>query len=345
MKVLVYSSRAYDQRALTEKLSGRHELHFTPERLSPESAVLAKDFDAVCLFTSDDASAPVLEKLHQFGVRYIALRSSGHDHADIEHAARLNLRIANAPDYSPYSVAEHAVALLMAVNRRILESQWMMQLQDFRLDRLVGFDVHGKTVGIIGTGKIGMAFARILSGFGVHLLAVDPVQHPQAAEVGIRYVTLDELLERSDIVSIHCPLTGQTRHLLNRRRFAQMKPGCVLINTSRGGIVNTADLIEALEQQKLGGAGLDVYEFERGLFFEDHRSTVLTDALFTRLRSFKNVLITGHQGFLTTEALDAIAAITATNLDSWEAGKRSPNELPEAKSSGQGETIPLQKEQ
>ncbi|MEO5603717.1 MAG: 2-hydroxyacid dehydrogenase [Cyclobacteriaceae bacterium] len=326
MKVFVYSARPYDQPAL-QAASGKHELLFTEKRLNEETFHFATGCQAVSIFTSDDASATVLEKLHACGIRYVSLRSVGYDHIDLDKAALLGMHVENVPEYSPYSVAEHAVAMLMAVNRKPIEGQQLMQLQDFRIDSLKGFDIHSKTAGVIGTGKIGMAFARIMIGFGAKVLACDPKINQGAIDLGIKYVSLKDLLKGSDIVSLHCPLTSDTRHLIANAEFNWMKKGSILINSSRGPVINTTDLIAALKSGRLGAACLDVYEFEKGLFFNDHRNDIIHDEVFTQLRSFKNVLITGHQGFLTTDAIKEIAETTIRNLDCWQNGIRSLNEL------------------
>jgi D-lactate dehydrogenase len=327
MKVLVYSAHHYEETALLGFSGEKHKLTFIPRKLSVETADLADGFDAISIFTSDDGSEKVLQRLTRHGIRFIALRSAGFDHVDLDGAALLGIRVANVPEYSPYAIAEHAVAMMMAVNRKIVESRMLMQLQDFRVDSLTGFDVHGKTVGIIGTGKIGIAFASIMNGFGTTILAYDPVENPGSKKFGIIYTTLTDLLQKSDIVSIHCPLNSNTRNLLTREQFSQMKKGTILINTARGGVVKTSDLVEAIEKGILKAVCLDVYENEKGLFFEDHRDDVLKDPLFARLRSFKNVLITGHQAFLTDEAISGIANVTIANLDCWEQARRSPNEI------------------
>jgi D-lactate dehydrogenase len=326
MKVFVFSARSYDQPAL-QAAAGNHELLFTDKRLSAETAHFAVDCQAVAIFTSDDASAPVLEKLHSCGIRYVLLRSVGYDHVDLKKAAMLGIRVANVPEYSPYSVAEHGVALLMALNRRLLQSQHLIDLQDFRIDSLMGFDIHGKTVGIVGTGKIGMAFARIMQGFGARVLASDPEINPEAIELGIEYMPLERMLKRSEIVSIHCPLNSSTKHLFSQAQFKAMKQGAILINTSRGAVINTRDLIEALDNGHLGGTCLDVYEFEKGLFFEDHRNDIIHDVNFARLRNFNNVIITSHQGFLTADAINEIANTTIENIDAWQNNAHCPNEL------------------
>lgn len=327
MKVLVYSAHQYEETALRNFAGEKHELTFTPRKLSIETASMADGFDAVSLFTSDDASGSVLKILRSHGVRFIALRSVGYDHVELIEAAGLGIRVANVPEYSPYAIAEHAVAMMMAVNRKIVEGRMLMQLQDYRVDTLTGFDVHGKVVGIIGTGKIGMAFASIMNGFGTRLLAFDPVENPEAKRLGVQYVALETLLHECDIVSIHCPLNSGTKNLLAKEQFLQMKKGSMLINTARGGVIKTTDLIEAVENGVLKAVCLDVYENEKGLFFEDHRDDIIKDPLFARLRSFKNVLITGHQAFLTDEAIAGIAKVTIANLDSWQQTRRSPNEV------------------
>ncbi|MBA4055209.1 MAG: hydroxyacid dehydrogenase [Marivirga sp.] len=326
MKVFVYSSRSYDHPAL-QAASGKHELLFTEKRLSLETAHFAAECQAVLIFTSDDASASVLDKLYTCGIRYVCLRSVGYDHIDLEKAALLKIRVANVPEYSPYSVAEHAVAMLMAVNRKLIEGQLLIKLQDYRIDSLKGFDVHGKAVGVIGTGKIGMAFSRIMLGFGAIVLAYDIEKNKEAISLGVTYVSLEELLKRSDIVSLHCPLTQATRHLISDTQFSWMKPGATLINTARGAIVNSNDLVNALDSGRLGAACLDVYEFEKGLFFEDHSHDIIHDVTFARLRNFKNVLITSHQAFLTSDAIEEIAKTTIGNLDCWQDGIPYKNEL------------------
>ncbi|HZY82569.1 MAG TPA: 2-hydroxyacid dehydrogenase [Cyclobacteriaceae bacterium] len=331
MKVLVFSAHNYDQAALTRVSGRKHDLVFTNKHLNELTAHMASGFEAVSLFTSDVASAEVIRILSDVGVRFIALRSVGFDHVDLYEAGLRGIRVANVPEYSPYAIAEHAVAMMMAANRKIVESRLLMQLQDFRVDSLTGFDVHGKTVGIIGTGKIGIAFAHIMNGFGTKLIAYDPYESEEAKQLGVQYTTLEDLLRRSDIVSIHCPLNKSTKHMLGKSQFAIMKKGAVLINTARGGVIKTGDLADAIEQGILSVVCLDVYENEKGLFFEDHRADVLNDPLFARLRSFKNVLITGHQGFLTNEAIEGIANVTISNLDFWQQGQRSPNELAKVK--------------
>lgn len=327
MKVLVYSARPYDKRALEDFIGNKHQLTFTDKKLAVQTASMASGYDAVALFTSDDASGPVLQKLSDVGIRFVALRSAGHDHIDLKVAAQLGIQVANVPAYSPYSVAEHAVAMLMASNRKIIRGQKLIDAQDFRLDELTGFDVHGKTVGVIGTGNIGLAFCKIMLGFGAKVLATDPVESEEAKGAGVKYVTFEQLLKTSDVISIHCPLNNATRYMFSAAQFSMMKPSATLINTSRGGLINTKDLIETLKRGKIGAVCLDVYEKEKGLFFNDLRNVMLTDADFRQLRGFPNVLITGHQGFLTREALTGIARTTLQNLDHWQSQLQPPNEL------------------
>lgn len=327
MKTLVFSSYSFDKPLLKKAASNKHDLTFTEEPLRLENVDLTAGYDALALRSSDDASASVLERLVDLGVRFIALRTVGYDNVDLETAERLGIRVAHVPEYSPYAIAEHGVAMLLTLNRKLYEAQLLIQMQDFRLDSLVGFDLHGKTVGIIGVGKIGFAFAKIMSGFGCKLLAHDPEKHPKSTSVGLEYVSKKELLRRSDIISLNCPLNEHTRYLIGFEEFAMMKKGAILVNTSRGAIVNTRALIENLKTGHIGGACLDVYEREKGLFFCDHRNTIIQDEMYYILRSFKNVLMTGHQAFLTKEALEGIATATIANLDAWEAGGASENEL------------------
>lgn len=308
-------------------MAGNHELLFSDKRLTKDTAHFAEGCEGVALFTADDASAPVLKILHSLGVRYVLLRSVGYDHVDLGTAQSLGIRVANVPEYSPNSVAEHAVAMLMALNRKIVQGQALIDQQDYRIDSLMGFDIYGKTVGVVGTGKIGIAFARIMTGFGAKVLGYDPVANQSAVDIGVRYVSMEELLQTCDVVSLHCPLTSSTRHLISKAELQIMRAGSFLINTARGPIINTDDLIGALDTGRLGGACLDVYEFEKGLFFEDHRNDIIHDEKFARLRSFNNVLITCHQGFLTSDAIRQIADTTIGNLNCFQNQLPCRNEL------------------
>lgn len=327
MKLTVFSTHLFEMPYLTDPLS-QHATIFTERELSESTFDIAEGSNAIALFTSDKADAPILEKLAACGVKYIALRSAGFDHVDLKKAKELNIKVANVPAYSPYAVAEHAITLLMALNRKLIRAQELMNTNDFRLDGLTGFDVHGKTVGIIGMGKIGECFARIMKGFGCTLLCYDPFANPELEkELGVKFTEMNELLSHSDIISIHCPLNASTKHLLNESAFSRMKKGVFIINTARGPIIKTTDAITALKSGLIGGLGIDVYEFEKGLFFHNHRGDQETDELFKELRGFENVLVTGHQAFLTGTALQNIADTTAYNLDCFEKGIPCKNEL------------------
>ncbi len=327
MKVLAYSIHGFDKVSLEQAAKGKHQLEFTESQLNEDTADLADGFDAIAIFSNDKADKNVLQLLSGIKVKYIALRSVGFDHVDLPAAEELGFKVANVPGYSPHAIAEHSVALLLALVRKLNKARQLMELQDFRLDELVGFDLHGKTVGIIGTGKIGYVFARIMHGFGCRLIAYDPVQHPETDNFHIEYTDLNSLLEQSDIVSIYAPLNEETRYMISEPQFKMMKEGAILVNTARGPIVDTRALIQFLENGKLGGACLDVYEFEKGLFFYDHRNDILKDILFSHLQSFQNVIITGHQAFLTQEALNEIAAKTIQNINQWENAGKSDNDL------------------
>lgn len=328
MKALVYSTHGFDRPYLEKAADGRHELAFTEEALNEKNAALAEGCLAVALFTSDQADAAALHALYAGGVRFVALRSVGYDHVDLEAARRLGMRVAHVPEYSPWSVAEHTVALLMALNRKLLRARELFMQNDFRLDELVGFDVHGKTVGILGTGHIGSAFARIMKGFGCHLLGCDIRPNERLKkETGLRYVALEEMAAEADIFTCFCPLNNDTRHIINRKLLQRMKPGVYFLNTARGGIVNSEDLLWALEEGIVAAAGLDVYEREKGLYFYDWRGRETGDTVFEKLRHHPRVLMTAHQAFLTGEALEAIAETTIRHLSNWEKQGYTHSEL------------------
>jgi D-lactate dehydrogenase len=318
LKVAVFSTKPYDRTSLERVNAGRHEMHYYEPHLDGATAPLARGHDAVCAFVNDRLDAAVLEALASGGVRLIALRCAGFNNIDVGAAQRLGFTAAHVPAYSPYAVAEHTVALILALNRKLHRAYNRVREGNFALDGLLGFDLHGRTAGVVGTGKIGAVAARILHGFGCHVLAFDPYPDEGCRALGVRYVSLDELLSASDIITLHCPLTPENHHLINARALAQMKSGAMLINTSRGGLLDTRAVIEALKSGKLGHLGLDVYEEEAEMFFEDLSSTILRDDIFTRLLTFPNVLITGHQGFFTREALDNIASTTIANLTEFE---------------------------
>jgi D-lactate dehydrogenase len=322
IEVSVYDTKPYD-RAYLKQARGSEQIQwrFHEFRLAKETASVAEGSRAACIFVNDHAKRDVLEPLKACGVRLLALRCAGFNNVDLEAARELALPVVRVPAYSPNAVAEHAVALLLALNRKIHRAYNRVREHNFSLNGLVGFDVAGKTVGIVGTGKIGKIAAQIFRGFGAKVIAHDPFPATEWAAVHqVEYVEFKDLLTQSDIVSLHLPLTPESFHLLNAEAFAAMKPGAYLINTSRGKLVDTAALIAALKAEKLGGIALDVYEEEEGIFFEDLSDKALSDDLLARLLSFPNVLITSHQAFLTHEALSEIARITVENILRAESG-------------------------
>jgi D-lactate dehydrogenase len=290
-------------------------------RLTRQTVALAEGHDAVCVFVNDEVDATVVDVLAELGVELILTRSAGFNHIDVDAARRRGLTVARVPAYSPYAVAEHAVALMLALNRKLHRAWNRVRDHDFSLTGLEGFDVHGKTLGIIGTGTIGTVFARLMRGFHCEVLAYDPYPNDEIPRLGGTYVGLDELVDRSRIVSLHCPLTSDTHHLLNAGRFAQLPPGALVVNTSRGALIDTPAAIEALKSGHLGGLAIDVYEEEADLFFEDRSDQILADDVFARLLSFPNVLVTSHQAFFTDEALQNIAETTLANATAYDGGQ------------------------
>ena len=328
MRTVFFSTKPYDQRSFTESNGPHgHELTFLEPRLSPATAVLASGFPAVCVFVNDQVSGEVIEAMASSGTRLIALRSAGFNHVDLAAAERHGLTVVRVPAYSPYAVAEFTVALILALNRRIYRAYTRVREGNFALDGLLGFDLSGRTVGIVGTGKIGTVVARIMTGFGCRVLAVDRAPNPDCAALGVSYVDLPTLLERSDIVTLHCPLFPETYHLIDASAISRMKRGVMLINTSRGALVDAAAVIDGLKSGVIGHLGLDVYEEEADLFFQDLSNRVIQDDVFARLLTFPNVLITGHQAFFTAEAVRAIAETTLSNISAFERGERSGNEV------------------
>ncbi|WP_428240420.1 2-hydroxyacid dehydrogenase [Gynuella sp.] len=319
MKVAVFSTKPYDQKHLEAANHGQHELVFFDTHMSAQTAALAEGFDAVCCFVNDVLDAETLSNLHHAGIKMIAMRCAGFNNIDLNKCCELGLPVARVPEYSPYAVAEHAVALIMDLNRNIHRAFNRVRENDYSLNGLLGFDMHGKTVGVIGTGKIGVAFATIMHGFGCQIIASDPYQNPDMEALGT-YVDRDELWQQADIISLHCPLMPATQHLINQSTIERMKPGVMIINTSRGGLIDTKAVIDGLKSEKIGYLGLDVYEEEANLFFEDYSNDMLMDDIFARLLTFPNVVITGHQAFFTREALQAIARITMQNLSSFASG-------------------------
>ncbi|MBG0846874.1 2-hydroxyacid dehydrogenase [Pseudomonas chengduensis] len=324
MRICLFSSKTYDRESfLAANGSPDWQLQFHEARLTHDSVALAKGSEVVCAFINDDLSAPVLEQLAAGGTRLIALRSAGYNHVDLTAAQRLGLPVVRVPAYSPHAVAEHAAALVLALNRRIHRAFNRTREGDFSLHGLTGFDLHGKTVGVVGGGKIGQVFARIMHGFGCQVLIYDPFPLTGLGDLGAHQVPLDDVIASSDILSLHCPLTDDSYHLIDAARLAQMKRGAMLINTGRGALVEAPALIKALKSGQLGYLGLDVYEEESELFFEDHSDLPLQDDTLARLLSFPNVIVTAHQAFLTHEALDAIARTTLDNIAAWLAGRPS----------------------
>lgn len=328
MRIAFFDSRSYDREAFLAANNGAHELVFFEPRLSAITARMAEGFPAVCPFVNDSADAEALACLHAGGTRLLALRSAGFNHVDLTAAGALGLRVVRVPEYSPYAVAELAVALILSLNRKIHRAYQRVRDANFSLEGLVGFDLHGKTFGVVGTGKIGAVAARIMHGFGCRILAYDvqPNEELLAAK-GLRYVELDELFAESDVISLHVPLLPSTRHLIDARALALMKPSVMLINTGRGALLDTRALIEALKQRRVGAAGLDVYEEEEGVFFQDLSDQVLHDDVLARLLTFPNVLITSHQGFLTREALANIASTTLSSVTAFERGEPLAHEV------------------
>ena len=328
MRIAFFSTHAFDRQFFdAANVSHDHDIQYIEARLTPLTSALASGAPCVCAFVNDDLHAEVLTALHAAGVRLIALRSAGFNHVDLPKAIELGLTVARVPAYSPYAVAEHAVAMMLSLNRKLHRAHARVRDGNFALDGLLGFDMHGRTVGLVGTGKIGAVVARILSGFGCRLLAYDVAVNPECANMGVQYLPLEELWKQSDIVSLHAPLTGDTRHMVDAAAIAKMRPGVMLINTGRGALVDTAALIEGLKSGHVGCVGLDVYEEEEQLFFRDLSAQVIQDDVFARLLTFPNVLITAHQAFFTREALQAISSITLQNVSAFEQGRRSGNEL------------------
>lgn len=318
MEIAVYSTRPYDRRFLDAANATRsHRLRYLEARLEPATVPAAAGADVVCAFVNDTLDATVLSLLRAQGVRLVVLRSAGFNHVDLHAAAELEVAIGRVPEYSPRAVAEHTAALMLTLNRRIHRAHARVREGNFALDGLLGVDLFGKTVGVIGTGRIGACFARIMTGFGCRLLGSDPQPNPECLSLGLRYVPLEELLQESDVISLHCPLTPATRHLIDHQALGRIKAGAMLLNTSRGAVVDTAAVIAALKDGRLGSLGIDVYEEEADLFFRDLSGEVLQDDVFARLLTFPNVLITGHQAFFTVEALTAIAETTLDNVDAF----------------------------
>lgn len=328
LKVSVFSTKPYDKKHLDEANQGLgHTFHYYDEHLSSSTAVMAKGSTAVCTFVNDHLDKACLETLASQGVKLIALRCAGFNQVDLVTAKALGLSVLRVPAYSPYAVAEHAIALIMTLNRKIHRAYNRVRDNNFALDGLLGFDMHGKTVGVIGTGKIGAICAKILAGFGCKVLLSDIYHNPELVAQGMKYVELDEIYAQADIISLHCPLMKETYHMIDQAAVDKMKTGVMLVNTSRGALVDTDACATGVKTGKIGSLALDVYEHESELFFEDLSNTVVQDDRFERLHTYNNVLITGHQAFFTQEALTNIAHTTVGNLTTFAQGgaKTSPN--------------------
>ncbi len=315
MKVAHFSAKKYDHGFFTNAFTS-HDIgiEFFEARLSPKTAGLASGFDAVCAFVNDDLSKETIDVLADLGIKLIALRSAGFNHVNLAAAAKKNIAVVRVPEYSPHAVAEHTIALLMGVNRKIYRAYNRVREGNFELDGLIGFDLNGKTVGVVGAGKIGMVTVGILLGFGCEVLISDPALEPGPHKSGAKVMTFDEVLSHSDILSLHCPLTPATHHLICEETLCKTKKGVIIVNTSRGGLIDTNAVIGGLKSEHIGALAIDVYEEEGDLFFSDLSNFVMKDDVFARLLTFPNVLVTGHQAFFTREAMIAIAGTTASNI-------------------------------
>lgn len=328
MKVIVFDTHGFERDLLKVTLEKNHDVHFVDVRLDQSTVELAHGYEAVVVFIHDDLSKSVLEQLKNQNIKFVVTRSAGFNHIDLEAAKALEIRVANVPKYSPYAVAEHAITLMLALNRKIIRSHHRLMDLNFSLNGLVGFDMHKKTVGIIGLGKIGKVVARILCGFGCKILAYDVEQDQNMIQsCCVEYVDLNQIYKEADIISLHIPLKPETKYIIDQKSLSKMKKGVMLINTSRGGLIHTKAVIDFLKTGHVGYLGLDVYEEEEELFFEDHSDDILQDDVIARLMTFPNVLITSHQAFLTKEALDNIVSTTLHNITCFEENTHCENEL------------------
>ena len=329
MKITLFGTQPYDKESF-ERIRDAYgfDICYHRSHLNANNVALAKGSDAVCIFVNDTADAETIRQLADLGVKLIALRCAGFNNVDLKAAARYGIPVVRVPAYSPHAVAEHAVALMLSLNRKVHRAYWRTRDGNFSLHGLLGFDMYGKTAGIVGTGKIARELIRILKGFGMEVLANDLYPDQEyAAEAGIAYVSLDELYSRSDIISLHCPLTDQTRYMIGDVAISHMKPGVILINTGRGQLIHTEALIDGLKEKKIGAAGLDVYEEEAAYFYEDTSDRIMDDDVLARLLSFNNVIVTSHQGFFTHEALDNIAHTTMQNISDFADHRKLVNEV------------------
>lgn len=328
MKLLVYSAKDFEIPYLDKANGGRHSITYIEDALTSETAMKAIGFDAISIFSGDTASNVVLEKLKDFDIKFVTLRSVGYDNVNLKTASKFNIKVANVPAYSPYAIAEHAICLLLSINRKLIEANQRVKHYNFKLNELVGFDLNNKTIGIIGTGKIGSVMTKIMHGFGCNLLGYDIEKNKTLIEnYNMTYLPLEEVCSRADFLTIHLPLNSETHHLIDENIIEKMKDGVIIINTARGAVLNTEHIIKGLDSKKIAAFGIDVYEFEKGIFFKDLSENIPKDAMFLRLNAMPNVLITGHQAYLTDEALTNIAETTMYNIDCWNSDKLNENEL------------------
>ena len=327
MRIAVFSTKSYDKEYLDRFNAEVNEFIYFEAPLNVNTANLTQDFTGVCVFVNDKLDDATINTISRNGVKLIVLRCAGFNNVDLDSAKKNNIAVLRVPAYSPYAVAEHAVALMLTLARKTHKAYNRIRENNFSLERLNGFNIHGKTVGVIGTGKIGIAFSRIMLGFGTKVLAYDIAESTELKKSGVEYTSLNELLKFADIISLHCPLTTDTKYMINKDTISSMKTGVMLLNTSRGGLIQTRDVLVALKQSRIGYLGIDVYEQEETLFFNDLSESIVQDDLIARLISFPNVLITAHQGFFTNEALEQIASTTISNIHSFEEGVLSGNEV------------------
>lgn len=328
MKVAVFSTKSYDQEYF-EKHKKDHpfDLFYFETHLNKDTASLTKGFEVVCVFVNDKIDEDTIKILAQNGTKLIALRCAGYNNVDIETAQRNNIKVVRVPAYSPEAVAEHSLALILTLNRKTHKAYNRIREGNFSLNNLIGFNLHNKTIGIIGTGQIGATFCKIMNGFGCKIIAFDISESEELKQLGVEYQPLEEVFKKADIISLHCPLNPHTKHIINKDSIALMKEGVMIINTSRGALINTADVIDGLTDRKIGFLGIDVYEQEENLFFKDLSEVVIQDDFLLRLNSFPNVLITSHQAYFTKEAMDEITLTTLNNISAFEQGQALENEV------------------
>ncbi len=328
MKIAMFSAKSYDREYFNKSNETyKHELTYYDASLNSHTATLAQGFDGVCVFVNDDLAKETISKIADGGIKVIALRCAGFNNVDLAAAHDHSIKVVRVPAYSPQAVAEHAAALILTLNRKTHKAYNRVRENNFSLEKLTGFNLYGKTVGVIGTGTIGAAFCRIMLGFGCKVIAYDIFESDALKQEGVEYVGLEKLFELSDIISLHCPLTPETRHLIDKNAFAKMKKGVMVINTGRGALIDTTDAIKALKEEKLGYLGIDVYEQETNIFFRDLSEIIMQDEIFARLMTFPNVLVTAHQAFFTGEALEQIANVTLKNCSDFENNSPLENEV------------------